>query len=131
MAPRALDTGERLLKLVGARTDADRVKAIRLNLRRLTADKDDKKVLKAAAHWLSGCLADSATMETLRPAKQRPRSDSPSIGCHRSGRADMCLWGTLWGLYRQYPYMPRLRDRRVLEAGHPEVRLRRVPRGLN
>jgi hypothetical protein len=25
--------------------------------------------------------------------------------------------GTLWGLYCQYPYMPRLRDRRVLEEG--------------
>ena len=25
--------------------------------------------------------------------------------------------GTLWGLYRQYPYMPRLRDRRVLDEG--------------
>jgi hypothetical protein len=25
--------------------------------------------------------------------------------------------GTLWGLYCQYPYMPRLRDRKVLEEG--------------
>jgi hypothetical protein len=25
--------------------------------------------------------------------------------------------GSLWGLYRQYPYMPRLRDRRVLDEG--------------
>jgi len=25
--------------------------------------------------------------------------------------------GTLWGLYTQYPYMPRLRDRSVLDAG--------------
>ncbi len=25
--------------------------------------------------------------------------------------------GTLWGLYCQYPYMPRLRDRRVLDEG--------------
>ncbi|HEX6356066.1 DUF499 domain-containing protein [Actinophytocola sp.] len=25
--------------------------------------------------------------------------------------------GTLWGLYSQYPYMPRLRDRRVLDEG--------------
>ena len=27
------------------------------------------------------------------------------------------LLGSLWGLYCQYPYMPRLRDRRVLEEG--------------
>src|SRR5947209_14892378 len=47
-AYRALDTGERLLKLVGAAAEADEVRGIRLNLRRVTADKDDKKVLKAA-----------------------------------------------------------------------------------
>ena len=27
--------------------------------------------------------------------------------------------GALWGLYCQYPYMPRLRDRKVLRRGHP------------
>ncbi|MFV8277340.1 Swt1 family HEPN domain-containing protein [Mycobacteroides abscessus] len=47
-AYRALDTGERLLKLIGAAKEADEVHAIRLNLRRVTADKDDKKTLKAA-----------------------------------------------------------------------------------
>ena len=47
-AYRALDTGERLLKLVGAGAEADEVRNIRLNLRRVTADKDDKKVLRAA-----------------------------------------------------------------------------------
>lgn len=47
-AYRALDTGERLLKLVGATKEADEVHAIRLNLRRVTADKEDKKILKAA-----------------------------------------------------------------------------------
>ncbi|MCV7221016.1 Swt1 family HEPN domain-containing protein [Mycolicibacterium elephantis] len=47
-AYRALDTGERLLKLVGAASVADEVRSIRLNLRRVTAHKDDKKVLKAA-----------------------------------------------------------------------------------
>lgn len=47
-AYRALDTGERLLKLTGAAAEADEVHAIRLNLRRVTADKDDKKTLKAA-----------------------------------------------------------------------------------
>lgn len=47
-AYRALDTGERLLKLIGAIAEADEVRNMRLNLRRVTADKDDKKVLKAA-----------------------------------------------------------------------------------
>ncbi|CCK55005.1 Conserved protein of unknown function (part1) [Mycobacterium canettii CIPT 140070008] len=47
-AYRALDTGERLLRLIGAAQEADEVRNIRLNLRRVTADKDDKKVLKAA-----------------------------------------------------------------------------------
>jgi predicted AAA+ superfamily ATPase len=49
-AYRALDTGERLLKLIGASAEADEVRSVRLNLRRMTADKDDKKVLKAAVN---------------------------------------------------------------------------------
>ena len=48
-AYRALDTAERLLVAIGAPSVADEVKAIRLGLRRLTADKDDRKVLKLAA----------------------------------------------------------------------------------
>src|SRR3954470_20515077 len=47
-AYRALDTAERLLGAIGAPSAADDVKAIRLGLRRLTADKDDKKVLQSA-----------------------------------------------------------------------------------
>lgn len=47
-AYRALDTAERLMTLLGKPSEADEVKAIRLNLRRVTADRDDKKVLKAA-----------------------------------------------------------------------------------
>ncbi|MDR7161770.1 Swt1 family HEPN domain-containing protein [Arthrobacter sp. BE255] len=47
-AYRSLDTGERLLRLVGAPAEAEEVRNVRLNLRRVTADKDDKKVLKAA-----------------------------------------------------------------------------------
>lgn len=47
-AYRALDTGERLLRLINATDEAAELQAIRLNLRRVTADKDDKKVLKAA-----------------------------------------------------------------------------------
>lgn len=47
-AYRALDTAERLMTLLGKPSEADEVKSIRLNLRRVTADRDDKKVLKAA-----------------------------------------------------------------------------------
>jgi hypothetical protein len=48
-AYRSLDTAERLLASIGAPSVADEVKAIRLGLRRITADKDDRKVLKSAA----------------------------------------------------------------------------------
>lgn len=47
-AYRALDTAERLMTLLGKPSEADQIKSIRLNLRRVTADRDDKKVLKAA-----------------------------------------------------------------------------------
>ncbi|MEO5316324.1 Swt1 family HEPN domain-containing protein [Pseudarthrobacter sp. CC12] len=49
-AYRSLDTGERLLMLVGAAAEAEEVRSIRLNLRRVTADKDDKKFLRAAVN---------------------------------------------------------------------------------
>src|SRR3954465_14692735 len=48
-AYRCLDTAERLLIAIGASAVADEGKGIRLGLRRLTADKDDKKVLQSAA----------------------------------------------------------------------------------
>jgi len=48
-AYRCLDTAERLLVAIGAPTVADEIKEIRLGLRRLTADKDDRKVLRSAA----------------------------------------------------------------------------------
>jgi predicted AAA+ superfamily ATPase len=68
-AYRALDTGERLLRLVGTATAADEVKAIRLNLRRVTADKDDKKVLKV--------VVDNPEATGLRPWREvlRPHDD--------------------------------------------------------
>lgn len=48
-AYRILDTAERLVGLINAGGSvADDLKAIRLNLRRVTADKDDRKALKAA-----------------------------------------------------------------------------------
>src|SRR4051794_35332376 len=48
-AYRCLDSAERLLAAIGAPTVADEIKSIRLGLRRLTADKDDRRVLKSAA----------------------------------------------------------------------------------
>ena len=47
-AYRALDTAERFLKLIAATAEADDVRGIRLNLRRVTADKDDRRALKIA-----------------------------------------------------------------------------------
>jgi len=46
-AYRVLDTAERLVKSLGAGDVADEVNRIRLNLRRVTADKDDKRSLKS------------------------------------------------------------------------------------
>ena len=48
-AYRCLDTAERLLVAIGAPSVADEVKSIRQGLRRITAEKDDRKALKAAA----------------------------------------------------------------------------------
>jgi len=47
-AYRVLDTAERLMRLLSSPNEADQIKDIRLNLRRVTADRDDKRVLRAA-----------------------------------------------------------------------------------
>lgn len=47
-AYRCLDTAERLLGLIGGTEAAAETKAIRLGLRRITADKDDRRVLETA-----------------------------------------------------------------------------------
>lgn len=47
-AYRALDTAERLLKAISSGSAADQVQKLRLDLRRVTADKDDKKTVKNA-----------------------------------------------------------------------------------
>lgn len=65
-AYRALDTGERLLRDLAQPEAADRIQRLRLDLRRVTAEKDDKRTLKAAVPTL-----DSAGLkpwrEVLRP----------------------------------------------------------------
>lgn len=77
-AYRALDTGERLLKLIGAAGEADEVRSIRLNLRRVTADKDDKKVLKSAV--------DNPEATGLRPWREvlPPHDDVATGNFHAS-----------------------------------------------
>ncbi|GAA1834994.1 Swt1 family HEPN domain-containing protein [Luedemannella flava] len=48
-AYRILDTAERLLTAIGNALAADQVAKVRLNLRRVTADKDDRRTLRSAA----------------------------------------------------------------------------------
>lgn len=77
-AYRALDTGERLLKLAGAAAEADHVRAIRLNLRRVTADKDDKRRLKS--------VIDNPEAAGLKPWRQvlPPHDDVATGNFHAS-----------------------------------------------
>lgn len=77
-AYRALDTGERLLRLVGAAPAADEVRGIRQNLRRVTADKDDKRVLKAAV--------SNPEAEGLKPWREvlQPHDDVATGNFHAS-----------------------------------------------
>jgi predicted AAA+ superfamily ATPase len=77
-AYRALDTGERLLKLIGANAAFDEVRGIRQNLRRVTADKDDRRVLKAAV--------DSPESTGLRPWREvlQPHDDVATGNFHAS-----------------------------------------------
>ncbi|MBK8462833.1 MAG: DUF499 domain-containing protein [Nigerium sp.] len=77
-AYRALDTGERLLKLVGAAGEAEQIRAIRLNLRRVTADKADKQVMKAAV--------DNPEAAGLRPWREvlPPHEDVATGNFHAS-----------------------------------------------
>ncbi|MGY4099564.1 Swt1 family HEPN domain-containing protein [Nocardia sp. R16R-3T] len=77
-AYRALDTGERLLKLIGAHAEADEVRGIRLALRRVTADKADKKVLKG--------VVDNPEAAGLKPWREvlRPHDDVATGNFHAS-----------------------------------------------
>jgi predicted AAA+ superfamily ATPase len=66
-AYRALDTAERLLSGIGAAPAAEQVAAIRLNLRRVTADKDDRKTLKKVAGDNPESLGLKPWREVLQP----------------------------------------------------------------
>jgi predicted AAA+ superfamily ATPase len=78
-AYRILDTAERLVGLINVGGSvADELKAIRLNLRRVTADKDDKKVLKAAV--------DNPEAVGLKPWREvlQPHDDVATGNFHAS-----------------------------------------------
>lgn len=78
-AYRILDTAERLVGLINTGGSvSDDLKAIRLNLRRVTADKDDKKVLKAAV--------DNPEASGLRPWREvlQPHDDVATGNFHAS-----------------------------------------------
>ena len=78
-AYRILDTAERLVGLINiGGSVADDLKAIRLNLRRVTADKDDKKVLKAAV--------DNPEAVGLKPWREvlQPHDDVATGNFHAS-----------------------------------------------
>lgn len=66
-AYRALDTAERLLAAVNAPDTASEVKAVRLNLRRVTADSDDRRTLRAAAEVSTGSDGLKPWREVLQP----------------------------------------------------------------
>ncbi|WP_334138935.1 Swt1 family HEPN domain-containing protein, partial [Corynebacterium variabile] len=77
-AYRALDTAERLLKLIGAPEEVDQVKRIRLDLRRLSTDRDDRKTLKT--------VADNPQAAGLRPWREvlPPHEDVATGNFHAS-----------------------------------------------
>lgn len=75
-AYRCLDTGERLLTAIGAADVADQVKEMRLSLRRLTADKADKKVIESTV-----VSADGAGLRPWREVLQ-PHDDVASGNFH-------------------------------------------------
>ncbi|MFT4084667.1 MAG: DUF499 domain-containing protein [Nocardioides sp.] len=78
-AYRALDTAERLLISIGAPDAADRVAKIRLDLRRITADKDDRRTLRSAA----ATNPDSAGLRPWREVLQ-PHEDVATGNFHAS-----------------------------------------------
>lgn len=77
-AYRVLDTAERLMTLLGKPGEGEQVRSIRLNLRRVTADRDDKRVLKAAV--------DNPEAVGLKPWREvlQPHDDVATGNFHAS-----------------------------------------------
>lgn len=78
-AYRALDTAERLMRLLAKPGEADLIKDVRLNLRRVAADRDDKRVLKAA-------VDNPEAVGDLRPWREvlQPHDDVATGNFHAS-----------------------------------------------
>lgn len=78
-AYRALDTAERLMTSIGAPNAADKIARIRLDLRRITADKDDKRTLRSVA-------AANPESSGLRPWREvlQPHEDVATGNFHAS-----------------------------------------------
>lgn len=69
----------------------------------------------ALAHGVSRRLGNDGDLSTQQAAAAiRLAIDSKVPQIWQDGHVAL---GALWGLYSQYPYMPRLRDRRVLDEG--------------
>lgn len=77
-AYRALDTAQRFTDAIGAADTGQEIARIRLNLRRVTADKDDKKLLKSAV--------DSPEAAGLKPWREvlPPHDDVATGNFHAS-----------------------------------------------
>lgn len=66
-AYRALDTAERLLRAAGAPTEAEGVKRLRIDLRRLSSEQEDRRVTKADGATDVGSTGLLPWREVLRP----------------------------------------------------------------
>jgi predicted AAA+ superfamily ATPase len=66
-AYRALDTAERLLRAIGAPDAADEVKRSRVDLRRVSSEQEDRRVVKAAGATEVGSTGLLPWREVLRP----------------------------------------------------------------
>lgn len=66
-AYRALDTAERLLRAIGAPDAADEVKRSRVDLRRVSSEQEDRRVVKAAGATEVGSAGLLPWREVLRP----------------------------------------------------------------
>ena len=66
------------------------------------------------ADRVSRRLGNDGDLSTRQAAR---RSAWRSARSRRSGTTATSRSASLWGLYCQYPYMPRLRDRKVLDEG--------------
>ena len=66
-AYRALDTAERLLRAIGAPESADEVKRSRIDLRRVSSEQEDRRVVKIAGATEVGSVGLPPWREVLRP----------------------------------------------------------------